>query len=262
MAILAHPDDESLGTGGALARYAAEGVETFLLTATRGECGRFFTNQDRPSDDEVGRVRERELRAAARELGIRELALLGYRDAELDRADPAEAVMRIAAHVRRVRPHVVITFDPFGGYGHPDHIAISQYAAAAVLAASGAGFEAGAGAAPHRVPKFYYLALGPDQWATYQAAFKRLGSVVDGVEREPMPWPEWSITTRIDTRAHWKTVWRATRCHETQLPGYQRLRDLSPPEHERLWSTQTFYRVFSTVNGGRQPETDLFEGLR
>lgn len=262
MAILAHPDDESLGMGGAFARYAAEGVETFLLTATRGERGRFFTNEHRPSDDEVGRVRERELRAAARELGIRELALLGYRDAELDRVDPTEAVMRIAAHVRRVRPHVVITFDPFGAYGHPDHIAISQYAAAGVLAAADALFQTGGGAAPHRVAKFYYLVLGPGQWAAYQAAFKRLVSLVDGVEREPTPWPEWSITTRIDARSHGETVWRAAHCHETQLPGYQGLRELPPGQREVLWSTQTFYRVFSTVNGGRRPETDLFDGLR
>lgn len=262
MAILAHPDDESLGVGGTLARYAAEGVETFLLTATGGERGRFFTNENRPTDDEVGRVRERELRAATRQLGIRDVTLLGYRDAELDRAVPEEAVKRIAAQVRRVRPQVVVTFDPFGAYGHPDHVAISQYAAAAVLAAADPALDTGEGAAPHGVAKFYYLTLGPAQWAVYQAAFKSLGSVVDGVERNPVPWPEWSITTRIDTRAYWETVWRAVRCHETQLSGYQRLPELTPTQHERLWSSQTFYRVFSTVNGGRQPETDLFQGLR
>ncbi|HEX9108744.1 MAG TPA: hypothetical protein VF832_15975, partial [Longimicrobiales bacterium] len=117
-------------------------------------------------------------------------------------------------------------------------------------------------AAPHAVAKFYYRVLGPEQWAVYEAAFKRLVSVVDGFVRAATPWPDWSITTRLDTRACGETVWRAVRCHETQLPGYQGLRELSPTQREQLWSTQTFYRVFSTVNGGRRPETDLLEGLR
>ena len=111
MAVLAHPDDESLGVGGALARYADEGVRVHLVTATRGERGRYFDNTDRPSDEEVGRVRERELRCAAEALGVHRVALLGYLDRELDRAEPVEATRRIVAHIRRARPHVVITFD-------------------------------------------------------------------------------------------------------------------------------------------------------
>src|SRR6476469_3679450 len=94
MAVLAHPDDESLGVGGTLAKYAAEGVEVFLLTATRGDGGSYR--------------------------GYRDVALLEYRDQQLDRADPRQAIADIVAHLRRVRPDVVVTFAADGAYGHPD----------------------------------------------------------------------------------------------------------------------------------------------
>lgn len=153
MAVLAHPDDESLGVGGTLAKYASEGVETFLVTATRGERGRYRGHRDderHPGPLTLGTIRESELRAAASALGIRELSLLGYRDQELDRADPQEAVARIVSHLRRTRPDVVVTFGPDGAYGHPDHIAICQYTTAALVAAADPSFrdeDAGAGRA-------------------------------------------------------------------------------------------------------------------
>ncbi len=259
-AVLAHPDDESLGIGGVLARYAAEGVETFVVTATRGEAGRYFENENRPPDEEVGRVRERELRAAAAVLGARDVVLLGYRDKELDAADPAEATRRIADQLRRIRPHVVITFGPDGAYGHPDHIAISQLTMAAIVMAADAG--AAVDGAVHVVSKLYYFAWPEAVWAMYQRVFKKLVSVVDGEERQAQPWPAWMLGARIDARAHWQTVWRAVQCHETQMAIYQRLGDLTPDEHQTLWGNQYLCRVFSLVNGGRSVETDLFEGLR
>jgi len=259
MAVLAHPDDESLGIGGSLAGYAARGVEIYLVTATRGERGRFFTNENRPTDDEVGRVREGELRAAARELGIREVSLLDYRDGSLDEADPSEAVRRIVAHLRRVRPQVVVTFDPFGAYGHADHVAISQLTTAAVHAAADATFETDA--APHQVPKFYYFVTTARRWTAYQAAFKQLTSRVDGEERAATAWPAWAVSAEVDTREHWMTAWRAVRRHESQIAVYAGLDNLTQEQHEALWGTGTFYRVFSRVNGGRTRETDLFEGI-
>lgn len=262
LAVMAHPDDESLGIGGALAKYSAEGVETHLVTATSGQRGRFFTNEDRPSDEEVGRVREAELRDAAEELGVRSVKVLGYMDGELDRADPREAIGRIVRRIREIRPQVVVTFDPFGAYGHPDHIAISQLTAGAVTAAADPGFHLLDDPGPHGVSKLYYFVEDSASWETYQRAFKRLVSTVDGVERVATPWPDWSITTRIDARAHWETVWRAVRKHETQLAVYAGLDDLSRDELVELWGERMFYRVFSTVNGGREVETDLFAGLR
>jgi LmbE family N-acetylglucosaminyl deacetylase len=261
MAVLAHPDDESLGVGGALATYAAAGVDVSLVTATRGERGRHFSNENPPADEEVGRVREAELRAAARELGIREVALLGYFDGELDRADPVEAVGRIVGHLRRVRPQVVVTFDPFGAYGHPDHIAICQLTTAAVVAAADPEYSADA-AEPHRVTKLYYFVTDQARWDAYQSAFKTLVSRVDGEDRRAIAWPDWAVTAQIDTLAQQETVWRAVQCHRTQLAIYGRLAELTAEDHAALWGSQTFYRAFSLVNGGRERETDLFAGIR
>jgi LmbE family N-acetylglucosaminyl deacetylase len=104
MCILAHPDDESMGTGGILARYAAEGVETYLVTATRGEYGWQGDPALNPGPIAVGRLREQELYEAARVLGLREVNLLGYMDQHLDEADPAEVTTRLVGHLRRIRP--------------------------------------------------------------------------------------------------------------------------------------------------------------
>lgn len=262
--MLAHPDDESLGCGGVLAKYAAEGVETYLVVATRGERGRIAG--ERPGPEVAGPIRERELRAAADVLGVRELHLLGYLDGELDGAEPQLAAARIAAHVRRLRPQVVVTFGAEGSYGHPDHVAISQLTGAALVAAADADFPAVTGVdlprAPHRVSKLYWMAWTAEVLDAYQQATgSALVARVDGVERGAAPWPAWALTTRIDTRAHWRTVWRAVQCHASQLAHYRGLDALAADQHERLWGRQSFLRVWSLVNGGRATEDDLFAGL-
>lgn len=266
MAILAHPDDESLGLGSAFAKYGAEGVELSLVTATHGQSGRYKTHRPgdpgHPGVERLGQIREAELRAAAEVLGIRDLSLLGYVDGRLDEADPREAIGRIVVHLRRVRPQVVMTFPPDGGYGHPDHIAICQLATAAIVAAADPAHHDDARGAPHAVSKLYYFTANEAEWAAYEEAFKKLTSIVDGVERQGRPWPEWEITTAIDTRAHWRTAWKAVTCHESQVANFEKLKTLSPESHEALWGTRKFYRAFSTVNGGRKRERDLFEGLR
>jgi len=253
MCVLAHPDDESLGTGGTLATYAAQGIETYLVTATRGERGRFGDARERPAPDVVGKAREAELRAAAKELGLREVEILGYPDGALDAVDPVAAQEAIAGHLCRVKPHVVVTFGPEGAYGHPDHIAISQLTTGAIVRAAGRGVA---------VAKLYYIAWSEPTWSAYQAAIKKLTSTVDGVERQVSPTPEWEVTTRIDTRAVWSTVWRAVQCHQTQISIYRNLAALPEEHHRALWGVQEFYRAFSLVNGGRTRESDLFEGLR
>src|SRR5262245_15465193 len=218
MAVLAHPDDESLGCGGTLAKYASEGVETFLLTATRGDSGRY--RGQRPGDaghpgrSALASIRETELHAAAKVLGVHEVSLLDYRDQELDRADPRQIIAGIAGHLRRVRPDVVLTFAPDGAYGHPDHIAISQFTAAAIVAAadSTSPDERAASPAPHRVAKLYYIAWPESTWTLFQKAFRQLVSTVDGVDRRVTPWPDWAITTEIDARRFWQTTWQAISC--------------------------------------------------
>jgi LmbE family N-acetylglucosaminyl deacetylase len=254
MAVLAHPDDESLGVGGTLAKYSSEGVDVFLLTATRGDRGRYYGHRAddprHPGAPALAAIRETELRAAAATLGVRDVAVLDYGDQQLDAADPREAIGVIAGHLRRVRPDVVVTFGPDGAYGHPDHIAISQFTTAAVASAGDVG-----------VSKLYYIAWPAAIWAAYQAAFRTLVSTVDDVERNAVPWADWAITTVIDTRPFWSQVWQAVSCHESQVTAYERLKQLSPEHHEALWGWQSYYRVFSTVNGGRTRETDLFEGI-
>jgi LmbE family N-acetylglucosaminyl deacetylase len=254
LAVLAHPDDESLGFGGTLAKYAAEGVEVFLLTATRGERGRYrghrVGDSGHPGSLALAAIRERELRDAGAVLGVRDVSLLDYSDGCLDRAVPRETVGRIAEHVRRVQPDVVVTFGPDGAYGHPDHIAVSQFTTAAVMTA----------AIP--VSKLYYLAWSQATWAAYQAAVGTLRATVDGIERQATPWPDWALTTVLDTHSVWSVVWRAVLCHQSQISAHAPLKDFTPERHERLWGHQSFYRAFSTVNGGRVREEDLFEGVR
>ena len=268
MGVLAHPDDESLGFGGTLARYASQGVEVFLVTATRGDAGRFRGHRtgerEHPGPEALARIREAELRSAAAALGIRDVALLGYRDRQLDAADPREAIARIVGQLRRHRPEVVVTFGPDGAYGHPDHVAIAQLTTAAVVAAADSRFVSDGKderAGPHSVSKLYYLAWPDSMWSAYQAAVQTLSTRVDGVERHATPWPDWAITTTIDTTEVWPAVWRAVSCHESQLAAYEPLAKLPPEHHRALWGRQSFYRAFSLVNGGRARETDLFEGV-
>ena len=262
MAVLAHPDDECLGNGGIFAKYAAEGVETYLVTATRGERGWFGSESDNPGLEALGRIREAELRAATEVLGIRHVDLLDYVDGDLDAANPTEVVAKIAWYLRQVKPHVVVTFGQYGGYGHPDHIAISQFTTAAIVRAADPNWVDLAGLAPHCVSKLYYMAETECLFAVYQSVFGDLIMDIDGVKRGMVAWPDWSVTTRIDTWDYWRTVARAISCHRTQAPAYQVLEQLSEEQRKKLWGSQTYYRAFSLVNGGRHLETDLFEGLR
>ncbi len=262
MAVLAHPDDESLALGGILAKYAAVGVQATLVMATRGERGWFGPAAAYPGPQALGRLREAELRAAVQVLGLQEVVFLNYQDGELDQADPAEAIAKIVSHLRRVRPDVVVTFDSNGMYGHPDHIAISQFTTTAVMAAADPGYVGLTPHLSHRVAKLYYRAFGPAEQAAYEATFGRLVMPVDRVERRFTAWPEWAITTWIETSAYGEQVWQAVACHRSQLPDYQKLENLPAETKARLWGRQSYYRAMSLVNGGREVEDDLFAGLR
>jgi LmbE family N-acetylglucosaminyl deacetylase len=264
MCVLAHPDDESLGFGGTLARYAAEGVETYLVTATRGERGWFGDEKDNPGPEALGKIREAELRAATNVLGVGGLSFLDYVDGDLDRANPDEAVEKIASQIRKVRPQVIATFGPDGGYGHPDHIAICQLTTAAIMRATGGEHSQGSTDTPepHCVSKLYYLVSPVKEVTMYQAIFGDLVMNIDGIERRANAWPDWAITTRVHSEEYWSTVWRAVSCHRSQLPGYGSMINLPEEKHRALWGEQQYYRAFSLVNGGRTLETDLFEGLR
>jgi LmbE family N-acetylglucosaminyl deacetylase len=182
MCVLAHPDDESLGNGGILAKYAAEGIETYLVTATRGERGWFGEESEYPGLEALGKIRESELLAAASVLGIRRVDFLDYIDGDLDQADPVEVIAKIVDHVRCVKPDVVVTFGPDGAYGHPDHIAICQFTTAAIVEAANPTFLYHRDLALHGVPKLYYMAPTLQLGVAYQAVF---GDVVWGGQSGP-----------------------------------------------------------------------------
>jgi LmbE family N-acetylglucosaminyl deacetylase len=171
-------------------------------------------------------------------------------------------VPQIVDAIRAIRPDVVLTFGHDGIYGHPDHIAISQFTTAAVVAAADIEYTDATLYPPHRVAKLYHRVVSPEYGAAYEEAFGELVMEIDGQERRTSGWPAWQINATIDATAHWETVWDAVQRHRSQLPLYDRLVRLSPQRHAYLWGTQEFYRVFSHVNGGRAVERDLFEGLR
>jgi LmbE family N-acetylglucosaminyl deacetylase len=156
---------------------------------------------------------------------------------------------------------VVVTFGPEGSYGHPDHIAISQLTSAAVICAADNSFLPGP-TAPHRVDKFYYVVDTLEMVEWVKTEFGGIHFEIDGVKRDHTGWKDWAITTRIDSRNYWETVVEAIRCHQSQLPAMPGLLEMTPEQHQLIWGTGNFYRVFSLVNGGRKRETDIFEGLR
>lgn len=260
MCILAHPDDETLGFGGMLAKAADEGVETYLLTATHGERGWHRDPADNPGFETLAQIREKELMAAADALNIKDVHLLDYVDGDLDQADPHEVITRIVAYVRQVRPQVVVTFPPEGGYGHPDHIAISQFASAAMVAAADGNFSDTN--PPHRVSKFYYRVITQALADVYLSVFDDVVMKIDGTERRPFIWPDWAVTAHIDGSDYAEEVMQAVKCHATQIPNDEGFVGRLSANIEALCELQSFVRVFSLVNGGREIEDDLFAGIK
>lgn len=202
----AHPDDETFGTGGAVARYA--GVGTALVCATRGEAGR-VTAMPGASRDDVGRVREAELRAAAAALGVGEVEVLGHPDGALAQGDTDVLVGELVRAVRRHRPRVVVTFGPEGApTGHRDHRAISRATTAAwFLARVATAYpEHGAPHAPARLCYLTWERPRPD----------------DELQLEGLP-----ADVRIATSAWREPKWRAFLAHASQRHHEARFRSLS-----------------------------------
>jgi LmbE family N-acetylglucosaminyl deacetylase len=152
LAVLAHPDDESFGMGGTLAKYADDGTKVYLICATRGEAGEvdpeFLEGQS-----SIAHLREMELRCAVEKLGLREVHILDYRDSGMsgsaDNKNPEalinapldQVAKEIAEYIRRIKPQVILTFDPIGGYRHPDHIFIHQATTKAFYLAGDPAFK-------------------------------------------------------------------------------------------------------------------------
>ncbi|SHX08629.1 N-acetyl-1-D-myo-inositol-2-amino-2-deoxy-alpha-D-glucopyranoside deacetylase [Mycobacteroides abscessus subsp. abscessus] len=176
----AHPDDETLTTGATIAHYAARGADVRVLTCTLGEEGEVIGSQWAQlavdGADQLGGYRIGELTSALRELGVDRPRYLGgagrWRDSGMEGsparhrqrfadADMAEAVGELVAVLRDFRPHVVVTYDPNGGYGHPDHVQAHRVTTAAVAASAGDGHPG----EPWQVPKFYWTVMDGESMA-------------------------------------------------------------------------------------------------
>jgi len=152
LSVLAHPDDESFGMGGTLAKYASEGAEVYLICATRGEAGE-VDPEFMEGNGSIAELREKELKCAVKELGINQPFMLPYRDSgmsgSVDNKNPQALINapielvagEIAEYIRTVKPQVVLTFDPIGGYRHPDHIFVHQAATKAFSMAGDIDFK-------------------------------------------------------------------------------------------------------------------------
>ncbi|MBI3162755.1 MAG: PIG-L family deacetylase [Chloroflexi bacterium] len=263
LAVFAHPDDESMGMGGALAKYSAQGIETHLICASRGERGWFGPEEQNPGLERLGQIREKELINAANALGMKSLHFLDYIDGDVDKADHAEIIGKIAAHIRRIKPQVIVTFSPDGGYGHPDHIAVGQFTSAAIVCAADSSYQVEESLPAWRVSKLYYMVDGENFINLITPFLGEITFPVDDQLRGEVAWKEWSITTRIDMADHCFAALKAIKCHQSQLASLGALMDMDESAAAPVLAMQgTFYRAFSLVNGGRAVETDLFEGLR
>jgi mycothiol conjugate amidase Mca len=279
MAVHAHPDDEVFTTGGVIAKAAAEGIRTVLVTATRGEEGEILDPDLDPEEarHRLGAIREAELRRAAGILGVEELYFLGYRDSGMvgtpengnphnfHNADPEEATSRLVRLIRQTRPDVIVTYDERGGYGHPDHIAVHRTTVAAFDAAGD----------PNRFPELDLPAWQPRKLyygAFSRSAFERMRELFreSNPEENPEPpeadyssftVPDEEITTWVDVHPYRLQKQAALRAHRTQIPQDSPFLNMSDEVAANLAAVESFVRVRSSVPTP-DIEDDLFAGLR
>jgi N-acetyl-1-D-myo-inositol-2-amino-2-deoxy-alpha-D-glucopyranoside deacetylase len=278
LAVHAHPDDEVIMSGGVLARAAAEGRPAAVVTCTGGERGEvagegFDAEATRPR---LAEIRADELARALDILGVGPPRLLGYRDSGMagdpGNDDPAsfwrapfdEAVGRLVAHIRERRPAVVVTYDAFGGYGHPDHIQAHRVAIVAVEAAAMPALYPEAGQ-PWSVAKLYYGTFPKTAVFAMSRMLEERGlpSPFGPVERPedlPMGAAEEDITASVDVRPWLEQKLSALHAHATQLGPDSFFLNVPEDLEERVFGVEYFVRRWSTV-AAPEREGDLFAGL-
>lgn len=275
LAVFAHPDDESFGVGGTLARYAAEGVEVWLVCATDGNAGTVDAEMLNGYAS-TSQLRAAELCCAAQTLGLKGIDWLGYRDSGMagapDNEHPDSLVQapiekltgEIVASIRRHRPQVVICDNQFGGYGHPDHIKLHQATVRAFADAANAERYPLAGP-PHRAERLYFTTIS-------LGLAKHLFRLLPLVGRDPRKFGrngdidllqilEWEtpVHARLDVRRYYGVKQRASACHASQGGGAVPVRWLPGTVERQLFGYESFTRSVPTPTPEmRMPETDLF----
>ncbi|MEU4682190.1 N-acetyl-1-D-myo-inositol-2-amino-2-deoxy-alpha-D-glucopyranoside deacetylase [Streptomyces xinghaiensis] len=292
----AHPDDETINNGATMAKYASEGVHVTLVTCTLGEEGEVIPpglaalTADR--DDALGPHRAGELAAAMAELGVTDHRFLGgrgrYRDSGMMglpqnrrprafwRADTDEAAAHLVEVMREIRPQVLVTYDPDGGYGHPDHIQAHRVAMRAAALASERAYRRDLGE-PHTVRKIYWNCLPrpvvEERLAALRAAPALPFPGVAGVADLPGVVEEERITTAVDGGEWAGRKVAALRAHTTQIAVAEAAEGakgedcfaLSNNLAQPLLATE-YYRLVQGpaadgLPAGHPPETDLFAGI-
>lgn len=269
MAVHAHPDDESIGTGGILAKYSSEGIKTVLVHCTRGEMGDIQDPEFVPPKPgmPMTSIRQLELKNAVSVLGIGSVHYLGYRDSGMAgspendnpdvfaRADEEEASNRLAQVIRKVRPHVVVTYDENGVYGHPDHIMANKITQKAFVKAGDSGSEIGGNTTPWQPLKLYYIAIPLER-------LRKLNAM--GNDRPPstiIGTPEDQISTSIDVTDVVDIKFQAIFSHKSQIGPTSFFRHLSQKQKKDIFGREHFMCVYGCKSSSKK-ENDLFEGLR
>jgi N-acetyl-1-D-myo-inositol-2-amino-2-deoxy-alpha-D-glucopyranoside deacetylase len=275
MAVHAHPDDECIMTGGILARYAAEGGRTVLVTCTDGAVGE-ISDPALASPENLVEVRSRELDEAVRILGVGRLSKLGYRDsgmagtddnqhpASFRQADFDAAVGKVVQVIREERPQVIVTYDENGMYGHPDHIRAHQVAVIAFDAAGHPGRfpEAGEPWTPSRlfyavVPRSGFALMGQRlREAGIETPF---GETPDGEAPPPsFGVDDARVTARVDVSAYAAAKRAALVAHRTQMGADNFIMRLPMDIFSEMFGQESFQLVRGPSAGAAQ---DLFGGL-
>lgn len=276
LAVLAHPDDESFGMGGTLALYAARGVDVHLICATRGEAGEMSTGY-MEGYSSIGERREAELRCAARILGIKEIYFLDYRDSGMqgspDNKHPQalaiqpvdEVAAKIAHHIRKFKPDVVLTFDPIGGYRHPDHIAIHKATVRAFEKSGDPTFGAD-GLERYQAKKLYYHVISMDFIKFFIKILplfgkdpRRWGSNAD-IDITLLAGEEFPINAIIDIRSVIRKKNQAGACHASQGGG-QMSRGMMNWIMRITGKKETYMRAFPPFQEDEKVENDLLAGI-
>jgi LmbE family N-acetylglucosaminyl deacetylase len=277
LAVFAHPDDESFGPGGTLARYAAEGIDVWLVCATDGDAGTVDAAM-LANVASTSQLRAAELCCAAQTLGLRGVDWLGYRDsgmagspdnqhpASLYQAPMEEVVGKIVASMRKHRPQVVICDNQFGGYGHPDHIKLHQATVAAFEIANDAAQYPEAGP-PWQPQRLYFTAFSP-------GLLKLLVRLMPLVRKDPrafgrnhdidlvqiVAW-ETPIHARVDVRPYLDVKDKASACHKSQGGDQDSFKWIPQFIQRRYWGSETFTRGVPAPTPGAPVESDLFENV-